>query len=343
MSFSTPSRFLWCFLLVSAALLSNAQVRKPDLLYKKDKSIIETIIVEVSDNEILYRRFDNPQGPIQSIKKSNVAKIVYTNGETEELIEPDNIPNKTTDKKIPEKPNVKSTTPKEKEVAKAKPAKAAEPEDIEEKKHTFKVKLGLRAGVNNSGLASDSTGFAKNMAGVHGGFVFKIGGNKFSVQPELLYSQLGSKIEYDRIISGSRNFLKAKVVFNTVTVPVWLNLTLGESKKEDNALRVILSAGGYASYLLNAKTTGTTSSNGEPIQDINLKVNKDQMGFNEFGAAAGLGINYTSKRTEVFLDGRYYRGLSSSTYQKINGQKVSTDANSFQNIQIGFGVMISLW
>jgi hypothetical protein len=113
---------------------------------KKTEVFIEAIIVEVSDNEILYRRFDNPQGPIQSIKKSNVAKIVYTNGETEELIEPDNNATKRTDKKTPEKPNVKSTAPKEKEVAKAKPAKASEPEEEEEKKRTFKVKVGLRAG-----------------------------------------------------------------------------------------------------------------------------------------------------------------------------------------------------
>ena len=341
MSFSTSSRFLWCFLLVCTALLSNAQVRKPDLLYKKDKSIIETIIVEVSDDEILYRRFDNPQGPIQSIKKSNVAKIVYTNGETEELIEPDSNANKPTDKKTPEKPNVKSTTPKEKEVAKAKPAKAPEPKEEEEKKRTFKVKVGLRAGINNSGLVSDSTGAAKDIVGVHGGLVFKIGNDKFSVQPELLYSQVGSWIEYDEITSRGRNFLKAKVFFNTVTIPVWLNLTAVESKNGN--VRLIVSAGGYASYLLNSKTTGTTSSNGGPIQDINIKANKDQMGFSEFGAGAGIGIISKAGNAEIFLDGRYYHGLVSKTHEKINGHKVSADANSFRNIQIGFGVMIPLW
>lgn len=342
MTFSTSSHLLWCFLLVCTALLSNAQVRKPDLLYKKDKIVIEAIIVEVSDNEILYRRFDNPQGLIQSIKKSSVAKIVYTNGETEELIEPDNSDNKTTDKKTPEKPNVKATTPKEKEAAKAKPAKAPEPEGVvEEKKRTFKVKVGLRAGINNSGLVSDSTGVAKDIVGVHGGLVFKIGNDKFSVQPELLYSQVGSRIEYDEITSRGRNFLKAKVFFNTVTIPIWLNLTAIESKNGN--VRLIVSAGGYASYLLNAKTTGTTSSNGGAIQDINIKANRDQMGFTEFGLGAGVGIIRMVGNVEIFLDGRYYHGLVSNTHEKINGSKVSADANSFRNIQIGFGVMIPLW
>ena len=346
----TPSarfRFLGCFLFICTALWSNAQVRKPDLLYKKDKTILEAVIVEVSETEIQYRRFSNPQGPVYVVKKSEVNKIVYTNGETEELVatgksdkksseKPDKkvAEKKIAEKKEPAKAPDKKTAPKEKEVAKAKPIKEikAKPEKApkapraESEGVTFKV--GLRGGAN-LGTITDNNAIAGGPAigynlGYHGGLVFNIGGKHFSVQPEVAYSQLGFKIEDPDV--------KVATVYNAVTVPVLLKYTIGEGN-----LRFFVNAGGYANYGLSAKLTATDKSDNTKTNFDISSADLEKDGRLQFGAVAGAGLTFMLGRTELFLDGRYYYGLGS------NAKKVPDKKQDFFNaIQVGVGVLIPL-
>ena len=346
MTLSAYFRFLGCFLFICAALLSNAQVRKPDLLYKKDKTILEAVIVEVSETEIQYRRFSNPQGPVYVVKKSEVNKIVYTNGETEELVATGKSDKKSSDKKVaekkePAKASDKKTAPKEKEVAKAKPVKEVKTKPEKAPKApradsegiTFKV--GVRGGANlstqtNNNAIAGAPAPGSNL-GYHGGLVFNIGGKHFSVQPEVAYSQLGFKFE---------NVADAKIVaiYNTVTAPVLLKYTIGEGN-----LRFFINAGGYASYGLSAKIKVTSlPANTSTTIDVS-SADLDKEGRLQFGAVAGAGLTFMMGRTELFLDGRYYYGLGSnaelvSPAPSIPAQK----ADFFNTIQVGVGVLIPL-
>ena len=344
MTLSVCFRFLGCFLLVCTALLSNAQVRKPDLLYKKDKTILEAVIVEVSETEIQYRRFSNPQGPVYVVKKSEVNKIVYTNGETEELVATGKSDKKSSDKKVaekkePAKASDKKTAPKEKEVAKAKPVKEVKTKPEKAPKApradsegiTFKV--GVRGGANlstqtNNNAIAGAPAPGSNL-GYHGGLVFNIGGKHFSVQPEVAYSQLGSKLE--------DNDFKFVGVYNTVTAPVLLKYTIGEGD-----LRFFINAGGYVSYGLSANTKLTDKSDNTSITSNNSDL--DSEGRLQFGAVAGAGVTYMLGRTELFLDGRYYYGLGSNapTEIEVGGNKVNVKQDFFNNIQVGVGVLIPL-
>lgn len=54
-----------------------------DKIYKTDNTIIQARVQEVSDAEIKYKKFSNPNGPLYSVKKENVRMIVYENGEKE--------------------------------------------------------------------------------------------------------------------------------------------------------------------------------------------------------------------------------------------------------------------
>lgn len=56
---------------------------KADRIYLRDQSTLETIITEVTESEIKYRRFSNPTGPVFSVRKDNISVIVYANGESE--------------------------------------------------------------------------------------------------------------------------------------------------------------------------------------------------------------------------------------------------------------------
>lgn len=71
---------------------SQNSTKKTDFIMLYDKSEIEAIIIEISEDNIKYRKANNASGPLYSIKKSNVYMIVYSNGEREkfESVSPQN-------------------------------------------------------------------------------------------------------------------------------------------------------------------------------------------------------------------------------------------------------------
>jgi hypothetical protein len=55
-----------------------------DTIFKKDESVILSKVLEVLPHEIKFKKFNNPDGPIYTMKLAEIYKIVYENG-TEEL------------------------------------------------------------------------------------------------------------------------------------------------------------------------------------------------------------------------------------------------------------------
>lgn len=51
-----------------------------DIITKKTNEVINAKVLEVKVLEITYKKFDNPDGPIYTILKSEVLKIQYENG-----------------------------------------------------------------------------------------------------------------------------------------------------------------------------------------------------------------------------------------------------------------------
>ncbi len=58
-------------------------LKAQDKLIKTDYSIIEVKVTEITDVDVLYKKFSNPDGPVYSIKKTEVLAINYQNGEKE--------------------------------------------------------------------------------------------------------------------------------------------------------------------------------------------------------------------------------------------------------------------
>ena len=67
-------------LLVFLFLLCAASVSAQDVIVKKDGSTILSKVLEVGQNEIKYKKYDNVDGPIYTIKKSELQSINYQNG-----------------------------------------------------------------------------------------------------------------------------------------------------------------------------------------------------------------------------------------------------------------------
>ena len=71
---------LICFIAITCA--SFAQ----DVIVTKDSKSIEAKVVEVNVDNIKYRQFDNIEGPLYTILKSDVVSITFQNGLTQTFV-----------------------------------------------------------------------------------------------------------------------------------------------------------------------------------------------------------------------------------------------------------------
>lgn len=141
------------------------------------------------------------------------------------------------------------------------------------------VDFGLKTGLNISNFTGGDVD-RNNLFGFHvGGFAeFKLN-EKFSLQPELLYSTQGSEVE---------NLAKIKVDY--LKIPLMIKYYLSENFS--------IEAGPQASFLVNDKIEFDDSS----IPDADI----DASSF-DFGLNAGLGYNFN---TNIFAQVRYNYGIT---------------------------------
>lgn len=78
-------------LLLAATLLLAALLARPaaaqDLLTHRDGTEVLVKVLEITPELVKYRRFDNPEGPLISVRKSDVFRLKYANG-TQEILTP---------------------------------------------------------------------------------------------------------------------------------------------------------------------------------------------------------------------------------------------------------------
>ncbi len=67
-------------LLVFLFLLCSVSVSAQDVIVKKDGSTILSKVIEIGQEEIKYKKFDNLDGPIYTVQKSEIQSINYQNG-----------------------------------------------------------------------------------------------------------------------------------------------------------------------------------------------------------------------------------------------------------------------
>ena len=73
---------------VLVALCGNAFAQ--DVIHTLDGRSIEAKVLEINDNDIIYKTFDNPEGPDYRLSVSRVTRIVFQNG-TEQTFAPSSI------------------------------------------------------------------------------------------------------------------------------------------------------------------------------------------------------------------------------------------------------------
>lgn len=152
------------------------------------------------------------------------------------------------------------------------------------------MRAGVKGGLNVSNLYVDEVDDENARFGFNVGFYGQIlSTDVFAIQPELLFSTKGSKIEY------GGNFFDQTVKYNLsyLDLPVLAVFKLGESAE--------IHVGPYISYLLGANIShdGDLGSGTDDIDRDNLK------SF-DYGLSGGFGLNFGSMQ----VGARYNYGLA---------------------------------
>lgn len=168
------------------------------------------------------------------------------------------------------------------------------------------IRLGAKAGVNFASIGGDETSELDGRTSFHiGGLVEIPISEKFAIQPELLYSSLGAKVEGSETYMGETFSFEEKAKLDYITVPVMAKYYVMDG--------LSLEAGPQIGILVSAKNEYTYKGGGE--DESGEDDMKDSTNSLDFGL--GLGAAYRLNNG-VFFSARYVLGLSNILDYKDN-------------------------
>lgn len=180
---------------------------------------------------------------------------------------------------------------------------------------TFAQQFGIKAGMNVSSLSTDSQlSDQGSKIGFNAGLFMNAPlAENFSIQPELLYSQMGDK--YDQTIAGTTYARSRHIDYVTLPVMFQYNATPN----------FYLEAGPEFGLMVNAKNKFTNESENNTITESGDY--KDRLNNFNFGVGLGAGYYFTP---QIGLTARYVAGFTDIYNSDNNGSDDSVKNNVFQ-------------
>lgn len=202
----------------------------------------------------------------------------------------------------------------------------------EKTKSSSPVTFGVKAGLNASTLSQYDRydGYdndQKMKAGFNAGVFVNIPvAEKFSIQPELLFNQLGSKSEekYEFFINSDvlRQKFDYKTTLNYLSLPVMVQYNI--------LPQLYVEAGPEFGILLSGKTKGdatmTNISGNTSTQSFSNNISKDILNKFNFGIGIGAGYYFTQN---LAATARFTAGIT-DVYKHNTGDAIRNNA-----VQIG--------
>ena len=176
--------------------------------------------------------------------------------------------------------------------------------------------VGVKAGPNFAKINTDASAGEnyKNRTGFHGGAFLLFKATKIGVQPEIIFSQQGSKVEVN-----SQNL---ESNFSYVNIPIIIKLY--------TVAGINLQAGPQFGFVTSAET---------PIEDqlnpgtYKVEDVKDKMKSSDITAAFGVGWDLPFGLT---IDARYNLGLSKIFKESPDTQQTSDAKNQVIQVSVGY-------
>ncbi len=189
-------------------------------------------------------------------------------------------------------------------------------------------RIGIKGGANLSQFYVEHPNLEDENAklGLHFGVFTKIPVNSFfAVQPELLYTNVGSKVSYGG--SGLEDALgirdgEIRFNLNYVQLPIAFTLNLGP---------VNIHAGPYLSYLISANVKNLRISDLTTIETNTLE--RDDFNSFDYGIMGGIGFDVQN----VTIGVRYNYGLREVGRTGLAGNITQNSKNSVGQLYLGFG------
>ena len=173
---------------------------------------------------------------------------------------------------------------------------------------TFAQQFGIKAGMNVSSISDDGFDDSKSKVGFYGGLFMNAPlAESFSIQPEVIYNNLGAKVD-----AGSNSSSTLNLDYISVPVMFQYNATP----------QFYLEAGPEFGFLVNSSAKLTVGNNSNTT-------NIDTDYFNKFnmGIGLGAGFNITNK---LGINARYVAGLNDVTDNDKWGSDANNKNNNFQ-------------
>ena len=183
------------------------------------------------------------------------------------------------------------------------------------------LRLGVKGGLNLSNLNVRDVASESAKLGYNLGLFAKLPvSNTIAIQPEILYSNKGAKLDYTNFAQGRGEY---RFNLNYLELPVLGIFTIGNTFS--------VHAGPYIAYLSSSnikelRDDGTIQG----IADIDVK------NFNRFdyGLAAGLGFDFNG----FIVGARYNYGLREvGQPQNLTGELMRNSRNGVASLYVGFG------
>lgn len=191
------------------------------------------------------------------------------------------------------------------------------------------VKFGPKAGINFANLSGDVED-NKMLMGFHVGAFAEIKLNdKFAIQPEILYSAQGTKMETSETLMGVTYTAESDAKLNYINVPIMAKYYITDN--------FAVEAGPYVGFLASANSKGSYTNAGTTVEfDEDIK---DELKSVDFGLGLGASFNMENG---FFVGARYGLGLSTveeDYTENVGGVQVTHKAADIKNgvIQVSVG------
>ncbi|MBW8362308.1 MAG: PorT family protein [Kaistella sp.] len=189
---------------------------------------------------------------------------------------------------------------------------------------TFAQTYGVKAGMNVASISEGDGLEQSSKIGLNAGVFanFPIAAS-FSIQPELMYNQLGAKTDYSNTTLGVTNTYTSTQSLDYITLPVMFQYNLTPA--------FYMEAGPEFGLLMAAKEKGdATATSGTTVVSTTFdRDNKDT--FNSFNAGIGIGAGYYFT-PNIGLTARYTAGLTKLGKDEANSGNIYDESknNVFQ-------------
>ncbi|SKB47418.1 hypothetical protein [Dyadobacter psychrophilus] len=285
---------LLLLILICGNSIAQTPVRKPDKIFKIDQTTIEVLIEEVNKTDIAYKKLSDPKGPLYAIPKKDVWKIVWNNGDIEEITPP-----------------VTAT------------AKARKPTDLivskKKEEEKFWEKSGLYAGARiGAGLSfmPKSNGLIEGTELAYsGGIAVGLHKKALGIQVQALYTQVGFGVSVP--VGSTDEVTSIKGMQSQLLVP----LTVITSQKA-GPIRIGVSVGAFGVMQAGAGGLKISDASGSSTMKNCDTCSDKGLGF---GVTGGIGLTILEgPRHAVFINADWYYNLGENKDYRPGETSVNT-------------------